>query len=54
MRVTWIRFALAAAGLFIWSYGYRIDDSTIRWAGIALLVAAVLLRFWVRRGPPAG
>jgi hypothetical protein len=53
-RATWIRFALAAAGLLVWSYGYRADDPTIRWVGIGFLVASLLMRFWVRRGPPAG
>jgi hypothetical protein len=52
--LTWVRFLVAAAGLVVWGYGYRVDDATIRWAGIAFLAVAVLLRFWVRRPrPPA-
>jgi hypothetical protein len=52
--LAWVRFLLAAAGLVVWGYGYRVDDANIRWAGIAFLAVAVLLRFWVRRPrPPA-
>jgi hypothetical protein len=52
--LTWVRFALAVAGILVWAYGLRIDDRTIRWGGIALLAVAVLLRFWPRRrAPPA-
>jgi hypothetical protein len=53
MTLTWVRFALAAVGLFIWVYGYQADDATIRWVGIAFLAVAVLLRFMPRRPPSA-
>jgi hypothetical protein len=54
MTVTWVRFVVAASGLVVWGYGYRVDDANIRWVGIALLAVSVLLRFWPRRPrPPA-
>jgi hypothetical protein len=51
---TWIRFAVAVAGILVWAYGYRADDAAIRWVGIALLAVAVLLRFWAPRARPPG
>jgi hypothetical protein len=54
MSITWARFGLAAVGLLVWGYGYRIDDPVIRWVGIAFLAAAVLLRFAPRSRPPSG
>jgi hypothetical protein len=50
--VMWVRFALAAIGMLVWAYGFRVDDATIRWVGIALLAVAVLLRFLIRRPQP--
>lgn len=50
--VTWVRFGVAVIGMLVWANGYRIDDATVRWAGIVLLAAAVLLRFMPRRPPP--
>jgi hypothetical protein len=50
--MTWARFVLAAIGLLVWMYGYRVDDPAVRWAGIATLAVAVLLRFATRRRPP--
>jgi hypothetical protein len=54
MSLTWVRFVIAAIGLLVWGYGLRVNDSTLRWVGIAFLAAAVLLRFAPRRGPPTG
>jgi hypothetical protein len=51
MTVTWARVAVAAVGILVWSYGARVDDATIRLAGIALLIVALLLRFVPRRPP---
>jgi hypothetical protein len=48
-RHTAIKLAFAVAGLLVWGYGQRVDDATIRWVGIALLAAAVLLRFLPKR-----
>jgi hypothetical protein len=44
--ITIAKLALAAIGLIVWGYGYRVDDGGLRWVGIAFLAAAVLLRFW--------
>jgi hypothetical protein len=52
-RLTWVRFAVASGGLLVWFYGVYVDDAVLRWAGIAFLLAALLLRFWVRRPPAA-
>ena len=51
MTLTWARVALVGVGILVWAYGARVDDSTIRLAGIALLVVALLLRFVPRRPP---
>jgi hypothetical protein len=51
--ITTAKLALAAIGLIVWGYGYRVDDPALRWVGIAFLAAAVLLRFWRPRRPPA-
>jgi hypothetical protein len=53
MSIVWLRFGIAAIGLLIWAYGYRVDDTTIRWVGIGFLAIAVLLRFAPRRPPSA-
>lgn len=42
--------ALIAAGLF--AYGIRTDDQVLRYAAIAFLAAAVLLRFFGRNRRP--
>jgi hypothetical protein len=41
---------LVAAVLLAW--GIRADDSPLRWAGIAFLLAALVLRFFKPRKPP--
>jgi tRNA(Met) C34 N-acetyltransferase TmcA len=51
--MTVAKLALAAIGVIVWSYGYRVDDPSLRWVGIAFLAAAALLRFWPRLRPPA-
>jgi hypothetical protein len=48
-RHTQIRLALALIGVLVWGYGTRVDDSDLRWMGIALLAAAVALRFVPKR-----
>ena len=47
-----IRLALAVVGVAIWAYGARMDDSTLRWVGIAFLAIAVAARFLRRKKPP--
>ena len=51
--LVWARVALVVVGVVVWAYGVRMEDGTIRLIGIAVLVAALLLRF-VRRRPPTG
>ncbi len=47
------RTLLAAAGVVVWGYGYRVDDPQTRLAAIGILAVALLLRFvpkrWVGR-----
>jgi hypothetical protein len=43
------QFALAIMGLVVWGYGYRTDDTTLRWIGIGFFAAATILRFAKRR-----
>ena len=44
-QIMWLKIALAALGIAVWAIGYQADDVRIRWVGIAVLAAAVLLRF---------
>ncbi|MGH7663915.1 MAG: hypothetical protein ACRENI_06415 [Gemmatimonadaceae bacterium] len=44
-KLTAIKLTVAAVGLGVWFYGLQTDDSTMRWVGVGLLAAAVLLRF---------
>lgn len=39
------RIVVAVAGMVVWAYGAREDLPTARWIGIALIAAALLLRF---------
>lgn len=48
-----MRLVVAAVGVAIWVYGYRLDSNQIRWTGIVILAVAVFLRFAAPR-PPAG
>ena len=50
-RVTVLKIALALAGVGLFAYGVRADDSIVRWVGIACVVAAFLLRFFKKRVP---
>ena len=45
------RIVVAVAGIIVWAYGARYDHATARWIGIALIAAAMLLRF---AGPRPG
>lgn len=44
-----LKLALVIIGLIIWTWGYRVDDSFLRWAGIGVLLVAFLLRFVGRK-----
>ena len=43
------KLVLAGIGVLVWAHGARIEDAGVRWAGIALLAIAFLLRFLRRR-----
>ncbi|MFL5574467.1 MAG: hypothetical protein ACJ79S_00630 [Gemmatimonadaceae bacterium] len=51
--LTVVKIALAAVGLLVFGYGVRVESAAIRWAGIAVVAAAAMLRF-VKPRPPAG
>jgi Na+(H+)/acetate symporter ActP len=48
-RVTVLKIAFALAGVGIFAYGVRSEDSVVRWVGIAFVIAAFLLRFAKKR-----
>ena len=48
------RVVIAALGVIVWGYGYRIDDSRIRLVGIVALAVSLLLRFVPRRWLESG
>jgi hypothetical protein len=50
-RVTVLKIAFALAGVAIFAYGVRSEDSVVRWVGIAFVVAAFLLRFARKQTP---
>ncbi len=47
---TTVKIALALAGIALFGVGIRFSAEPYRWAGIALVAAAWLLRFW--KAPP--
>ena len=50
-RITVAKIALALAGVGMFAYGIRSEDSLVRWIGIALVVVAFLLRFFKTTRP---
>ena len=50
-RVTVLKIALALAGVGLFAYGVRSDDTIVRWVGIGCVIAAFLLRFFKKRVP---
>ena len=50
-RVTVLKIACALAGVGIFAYGVRSEDSVVRWVGIAFVIVAFLLRFLKKRAP---
>ena len=50
-RITLLKVAFALAGIAIFVYGVRTEDNTVRWVGIAFVIAAFLLRFVKKRVP---
>lgn len=47
---TTIKITLALAGIALFGVGIRYNTDPYRWAGIALVAVAWLLRFW--KAPP--
>jgi len=43
---TTVKIALALAGIALFGAGIRLNAEPYRWAGIALVAMAWLLRFW--------
>jgi Zn-dependent membrane protease YugP len=50
-RIDTFKLSLAACAVVLVFWGIRIGSEAYRWAGIALLAAAVMLRF-IRPRPP--
>ena len=50
--ITIAKLVLAVAGIVVFYYGWQSGQQEIRWIGIGLVFAAVLLRFIGRRRPP--
>jgi hypothetical protein len=48
-RYTRIKILLAGIGLAVLLWGIRVDDSSIRWVGMGVLAASVLMRFLPKR-----
>lgn len=48
-RLLLARTVLLVVGVITWGYGYRTDDANVRLAAIAILAAALLLRFVPKR-----
>ena len=48
-QVLLARTVLAAIGVVVWGYGYRVDDARVRLAAIGILALALLLRFVPKR-----
>ena len=55
-RLLTARIVLTLIGVVVWGYGQRIDNAETRFAGIAVLAVALLLRFapkrWFAGDPP--
>ena len=50
--ITIAKLVLAVAGIAVFYYGWQTGQQPVRWIGIGLVFAAVLLRFLGRRRPP--
>lgn len=48
-RLTTTRAAFAAVGIAMWGWGYNHDQPKVRVAGMAFMLAALILRFAARR-----
>ena len=52
--LTAVKLALAAAGIVVFGLGVRVNSVPVRWAGVALVAVAALLRFVRPRTPRGG
>lgn len=43
-RLTQLKLGFTTMGLLVFGYGYRVDDSVLRWIGIAFVAVAFCLR----------
>jgi len=50
-RIVVLKIACALAGIGMFAWGVRSEDSVVRWVGIALVVVAFLLRFVKKKVP---
>ena len=52
-QLLWARLALTAVGVVVWGYGQRADLPRTRFAGMLIMLVALLLRFipsrWLNR-----
>ena len=44
-RMSLLKLVIAGTGIVIFGYGLRADSQEIRWAGIAFVAVALVLRF---------
>ena len=51
---TTIKLTLALGGLLVFGAGIRFGNDTLRWAGIAMVGAAWVLRFWKEHADTPG
>jgi hypothetical protein len=51
-RRSQVQLVLLVVGVITWGFGQRIDDSRVRWAGIACFAVATALRFAKRPPEP--
>ena len=49
--ITIAKLALMLIAALLLAWGFRSDDSALRWAGIAFLFIALILRFFKPRNP---
>ena len=47
--ITRVKLGVVLVALIIWAYGFRTDNRTPMWIGMALVVVAFLLRFAPQR-----
>ena len=45
-QIILLRIILGAIGVAVWGYGFRTGDANVRLAGMAILIAVLLMR-WI-------